>query len=397
MPPTRTLVLNFGHFLDHLFMLLFAKAAFEAGLEFGFGSEFAYAEMIPYGMPAAVLFGAGAPIAATLADRLSRETMLATFFFGVGLSAVAASLTSSPLGLGIALAAIGLFASIYHPVGIAMLVEGGGNVGSRLGVNGVWGNFGVAGAPLLAGLAIANADWRMAFAGPGIASLILGTVYLARLRGRADSSLATAESGDPSADRMGDGWQRSLIAVGLVTLAGGFVFGTITFLIPRLFEVRLMGLSDDSALTGIFAALIFGIASFSQIGVGRLLDRGSAKRVLMTVGAGQPLLLVWMATGTDASLLAAALLAMAFIFGQVPISDVIVARTVPDRLRPRILSLKFLLNLSVGAMTLPLVAWMLKEGGGFEAMWMLLALASIAVVLAAAILPTQPSRLRGSE
>ncbi|MBC8186932.1 MAG: hypothetical protein H8E78_01820 [Proteobacteria bacterium] len=67
MPPTRTLVLNFGHFLDHLFMLLFAKAAFEAGLEFGFGSEFAYAEMIPYGMPAAVLFGARAPIAATLA------------------------------------------------------------------------------------------------------------------------------------------------------------------------------------------------------------------------------------------------------------------------------------------------------------------------------------------
>ena len=91
------------------------------------------------------------------------------------------------------------------------------------------------------------------------------------------------------------------------------------------------------------------------------------------------------------------LLAMLFIFGQVPISDVILSRCVPDRLRPKILSFKFLLNLSVGAMTLPLVAWMLKNGGGFESMLELLALASICVTLAALVLPTQSARLRGSE
>ncbi|GIT09572.1 MAG: hypothetical protein CM1200mP30_32020 [Pseudomonadota bacterium] len=55
------------------------------------------------------------------------------------------STESSRVGIGLAL--IGVFASIYHPVGIAMLIEGGGKVGWLLGMNGVWGNMGVAGAP----------------------------------------------------------------------------------------------------------------------------------------------------------------------------------------------------------------------------------------------------------
>ena len=397
MPPARTLFLNLGHLLDHLFMLIFAKAAFEAGRDFGFGSEVAYAEMIPYGMPAAVLFGAGAPLAAHLADRWSRETMLAVFFFGIGVSSLAASFTTTPFGLGLALAAIGLFASIYHPVGIAMLVEGDGAVGSRLGVNGVWGNLGVAGAPLLAGLALVHFDWRMAFAAPGLGALAVGVAYLTRLGRRAPDTSGALAATPPSEDRMAEGWQRSLLAIGLVTLAGGFVFGAITFMIPRLFEVRLTDLTIDAALTGTLAAMVFAIASFSQIFVGRQLDRRSAKTILFLVGAGQPPLLVWMAFGSDVALLTAALLAMLFIFGQVPISDVSLSRCVPDRLRPKILSFKFLLNLSVGAMTLPLVAWMLKNGGGFESMLELLALASICVTLAALVLPTQSARLRGSE
>ncbi len=97
--------------------------------------------------------------------------MLIIFFVGVGLAAIAASFARGPAQLCPARAGIGLFASIYHPVGIAMLVEGGGDVGWRLAVNGVWGNLGVAGAPLVAGLALAQSDWRLAFAGPGCVAL----------------------------------------------------------------------------------------------------------------------------------------------------------------------------------------------------------------------------------
>ena len=144
----RLLFLNIGHFIDHMLMLIFAKAAFSAGLTFGLAEDGAYTEMIPYGIPSLVLFGACAPIAAHLADRWHRNGMIVVFFVGIGLSAVLAGFTNNPLQMAFGLAAIGVFAAIYHPVGIAMVIEGEGNVGWRLGLNGVWGNMGVAGAPV---------------------------------------------------------------------------------------------------------------------------------------------------------------------------------------------------------------------------------------------------------
>ena len=89
------------------------------------------------------------------------------FFVGIGLSAVLAGFTNNPLQMAFGLAAIGVFAAIYHPVGIAMVIEGEGNVGWRLGLNGVWGNMGVAGAPLVTGFILAEYDWRLAFIIPG--------------------------------------------------------------------------------------------------------------------------------------------------------------------------------------------------------------------------------------
>ena len=136
----RGFFINFGHFLDHMLMLIFAKAAFNAGIDFGIKKDMAYAEMISYGIPSLILFGACAPLAAFLADKWNRSGMLTVFFFGIGLAAILTGLAQSLLQIGIGLALIGVFASIYHPVGIAMIIERGGKVGWILGMNGVWGN-----------------------------------------------------------------------------------------------------------------------------------------------------------------------------------------------------------------------------------------------------------------
>ena len=148
----RLFYINFGHFTDHMLMLIFAKAAFNAGIYFGIGKDLAYAEMIPYGIPSLILFGACAPLAAYLADKWNRSGMLTVFFFGIGSASILTGFAQSLLQIGIGLALIGVFASIYHPVGIAMLIERGGKVGWILGINGVWGNMGVAGAPLVLSL-----------------------------------------------------------------------------------------------------------------------------------------------------------------------------------------------------------------------------------------------------
>ena len=44
-----------------------------------------------------------------------------------------------------------------------MLIRNTDKVGFRLGINGVWGNMGVAAAPVLTGFLIVYSDWRTGF------------------------------------------------------------------------------------------------------------------------------------------------------------------------------------------------------------------------------------------
>lgn len=380
----RFLFLNLGHFVDHLFMLIFAKAAYDAGKSWGL----TYDEMIVYGTPAAVLFGAGAPLAAMAADKWGRNHLIAVFFVGIGVASIAASFATTPLMLGVGLAVIGLFASIYHPVGIAMVIQGGGRVGWRLGVNGVWGNLGVAGAPLITGLILAAYDWRLAFAVPGAVSILIGLGFIAFMRtGRAtpppDSAREKALVG------LAPGWRRALVSLGLVTIGGGFVFGALIFLIPRLFEVSLTGISSDVAVTGVMAGAVYATAAFAQVVVGRMIDDRPIKRVLVTIAACQPPILLFMAYQQDWALFLTAFLAMAVVFGQIPITDAVLSRYVPDKWRAKVLSVKFMLNLCIGAAVLPFASYVLQAGGGFQTILTILAAAALLIVSAALLLPFQ--------
>lgn len=384
----RLLFLNMGHFVDHLFMLIFAKAAFSAGLSFGLAGDGAYAEMIPYGVPALILFGACAPIAAHLADNWTRNGMIAVFFIGVGVASIATSFATSPLEIGVGLAVLGVFAAIYHPVGIAMVVEGGGNVGWRLGANGVWGNMGVAAAPLITGFILADYDWRLAFALPGVVSVLIGFGFIGFVR---SGRIRPPEPCPREKAMVGfvSGWQRALLALALVAAAGGFVFGAMTFIIPRMFEVSMPGVSVDIAVTGALAALVYAVAAWAQLGVGRIIDRRRIKPVLVFIAAGQPVMIALMATQTDYGLLAASLVALAFVFGQIPITDAVLTRYVPDEWRAKALSIKFMLNLVIGALALIVARTVLAGGGGFDTLMLVLAFAASLVLLAALLLPAR--------
>ena len=384
----RLLYLNFGHFIDHMLMLIFAKAAFSAGIDFGLGKEGAYAEMIFYGIPSLVLFGACAPIAAHMADHWNRNGMLTVFFIGIGLASIITGFAQSLLQISLGLGLIGIFASIYHPVGIAMVIEGGGKVGWRLGVNGLWGNMGVAAAPLVTGLILVQFDWRMAFIIPGSVSILFGLGFL-RLLSSGDVKAPEATRQEKELIGFASGWQRALVSLALVTAAGGFVFGAMTFIIPRLFEVRMLGITSDIAMTGILASVIYAVAAFAQLVVGRAIDKRSIKHVLIFIAAGQPLLLILMAMQTDYALFAVSLLAMGFVFGQIPITDAVLSQYVPDKWRAKVLSVKFLVNIIIGALALMTARYLLSTGAGFESVIRVIAIAACFIVGVAILLPNR--------
>ena len=214
--------LNISHFLDHFIMLVFAKAAYDAGRHFGMS----YEEIIVYGLAGFVLFGGMAPVAAQLADRYSRSLMMVVYHFGIGIAAVLAGLAQSVWQLGAAIGLIGVFAAIYHPVGIAMLIKSNRSIGFRLGINGVFGNMGVAAAPLIIGLLLTVGDWRLCFMASGLFCIGYGVVFILALveeaapAGKAKSKMATG---------FAPGWKMALGSMLLSTASGGFIFGAMTF------------------------------------------------------------------------------------------------------------------------------------------------------------------------
>ncbi|MDG2372832.1 MAG: MFS transporter [Paracoccaceae bacterium] len=374
--------LNISHFIDHFIMLIFAKAAYDAGREFGLG----YEEIIVFGVLGFILFGAAAPIASILANKYSRSVLMVIFHFGIGISAIICSFASTPWELSIGLGLIGVFAAIFHPVGIAMLLKNSKKLGYRLGINGVFGNMGVAAAPLITGYLLLISDWKLSFILPGIACILYGVIFLLALKD--EPKTVQKEKTNERDDVFAPQWRRALLALALTTTSGGFIFGAMTFIIPRYFELQLTGITSSVAITGLIASMVYAIAGFTQIGAGLLIDRFPAKPILFVIGVGQVIFIFLASTVSDLQLFFVTLVATSFVFGQIPIIDTIMSRYIPDKARGNVLSVKFALNLGAGASVLPISSLMLKNGYDLSSLFTVMSFMAMFVVLASLILPS---------
>ena len=383
----KDIYLNISHFLDHFIMLIFAKSAYDAGRHFGMS----YDEIIIYGMAGFILFGAVAPLAASLADRFSRSLLLVIYHFGIGLAAILAGFAQTVWQLSAAIGLIGVFASIYHPVGIAMLIKSNRRIGFRLGINGVFGNMGVAAAPLIAGILLTMGDWRLCFILPGIFCLIYGFAFITALE---EEYQQPTPKKQVKKSGFSPNWKLALAAVFLSTASGGFVFSAMTFVVPRYFEISMVSISSSVAITGLLASLVYACASFTQIAVGWIIDRVEPKWVLFGIGIGQIFFIFLTSQFTDYALFFAMLIAMSFVFGQIPITDTILSRYVPDEWRAKALSLKFMLNLVVGAAVLPICGILLQSGIMMSSLFVILSCIAALVVASGIILPVQKASHR---
>src|SRR5689334_8494838 len=103
-----SLLLNIGHAIDHMFLLIFATAVTTIALEFGLTR---WEDLMPYSAAAFLCYGVGALPAGKLGDHWGRRSMMILFFLGMGVSAVLVSVARSPMQIAIALAVLGCFAA----------------------------------------------------------------------------------------------------------------------------------------------------------------------------------------------------------------------------------------------------------------------------------------------
>ncbi len=383
------LYLNIGHFLDHLVMLIFATvAAVRLTQDWGLS----YAELVPYATPGFIAFGAGAIVAGWIADRWSREGMIAIFFFGIGASSIFAGFADTPLEMALCLTLIGAFAAIYHPVGLSLVVQGRERTGMPLAVNGVYGNLGVACAALLTGFLIDAAGWRSAFFVPGVVSLALGCGYLWQLRAERLEILAAPAANRPaSAPSEATISRQTLVVVFAIifftTALGGLIFQSTTFALPRIFAERLTGLADSATSVGAWAFVVFALAAVAQLVVGYLVDRHSIRFVFAAVALLQAILFAIMTRLDGIAALVVAAGFMFVVFGQIPINDVLVGRLAKSHWRSRAYALRYVVTFSVMASAVPLIGWV-HGRWGFSRLFEILAFAAALIFVAVLLLPS---------
>jgi MFS family permease len=377
-PQTVIGFINAAHFLDHYAMLVFAAAVLVMGPVLGLS----YAELLPYATPGFVAFGAGSLLTGWLGDRWSRRHMMVIFFLGIGLAMIAVGAVQTPFQLGAALLVVGLFAAIYHPVGTAMLVSYADKLGREVGINGVWGNLGVASSALATGMIAQYIGWRWAFILPGVVAIAIGIVFATRVRHEVRRGHKQIQTG---ARVSKPAMRRVIVALVITVIATSTTFNAVTVALPKLFAERLTELTTSPAVLGMIAAGVYVFGALAQYTIGSLIDRHSLKTVflplslvlapLLYLGAGVPVVLV--AIGV--------IIAM---FGQLTINDAMVGKYTSEEWRGRAFAARYFLGFTAAGASVGLVAW-LHDTGGFALMLRALGGLCVLIILGALVFPNE--------
>lgn len=376
-------LLNVAHAVDHMFLLIFATAVATIAQDFGLAR---WEDLMPYGAGAFVMFGLGSLPSGRLGDLWGRRAMMIVFFFGIGVSSLLAAAAQGPWQLAAALTLIGTFASIYHPVGIPMLLQGAARPGATIGINGLAGNLGIAVAALVTGLLVQWAGWRAAFAVPGLGCLALGVLFM-RVVPRETESPAKRKGGAtvrlPRAQVV-----RALAVMTVASATGGILFNLTTNGNTQLLAERFRGVMNDPATLGLLLASVYAIASLAQVVVGRLIDRVALKPLYLGIALLQVPVLLLASQAQGWWLYASMLGMMIFIFGAIPFTDAMIARYVDDHMRSRVAGLRLAISLGISSLAVWLLGPVVKSVG-FDQLLLVLAGVALCTALTVLWLPSE--------
>lgn len=376
--------------LGHAYMHLFAAFYFVIVLQLEQVWQLPYHEAVELWTLGALLVGLGAIPAGWLGDRWSAPAMLVIMFVGMGGASIFCGLTDGPATLMIGLSGIGLFAAIYHPVAIAWLVRNAPARGKALGINGIFGSIGVAGAGIVTGTLIDLSGWRAAFMVPGVVSVGTGLVLWGLLaRGLITDQPASADTDPPPprADML-----RGFGILLLTMLCMGIAFHAMQTALPKVFSLRLPDLGADAFGIGALVAVVYAVAGVMQIVGGHLADRYPLKPIYVGGLLLQGLMVMLVAQFTGLPLVLIATLAVFFNTGILPAENMLIARYTPSRHRALAYGVKFVLAFCAAPLAVQLVAWINALTGEFYWLFMLVAGLLALAFAGATLLPT--SRLR---
>ena len=376
-----SLLLNLGHAMDHWVLAIFLyTVSVIAGV---WGAD--WKELTPYAFGASFMFGAGSLVSGKLGDQWGRRVMMILFFAGLGVSCLIIALCQNAWQIGLALTLMGAFASIYHPVGIPMIVQGADRPGFVIGVNGLVGNLGIAIGSSVSVLLATRYGWQMAYIVPGIVSLAAAILFATVVPKEAEApSKRRAKMLDLPPSLMA----RVFFIMTCAAVTGSIVFNFTTNSNGEMLKARIAELSADPMLLSVVLFSVFTVASLAQLVVGHLIDRYPLKTIYIPILLAQIPLFLLAAYAEGWALIAVTTLFMVFVFGAIPFTDAMIVRYIDDRMRSRVTGMRLAIGFGVSSAVVALIGPSVKAAG-FPTLLMTLAIVTTCTALAISFLPSE--------
>jgi len=381
-----------AHFMHHVLVSLYLTLV----LTLTGAWRMSYSDLIALWTLGSLLIGLGAPLAGWLGDRWGESRVMVLVFFGLGGASILCGLAQGPASMTVALAVLGAFGALYHPVGNSWVVKHAVERGKAIALAGISGSFGVAAGPVVAGVLNDAIDWRWAFILPGLVTIGFGIALLALMRiGRVperDGDAHAALDAAPTARE-----RRNVLALLALTMTLTLIAVTAFMTaLPKLVEDVAVVSSDGLIGVGLVTGAIYLAAAGAQFVGGHYADRGHARRtyvllfmVLTAAFAASALTANW--------LILPLAVAVMFLFEAIaPIETVFVARFAPADKRGLFFGMRYAISVVGGPVGVWLVAALYDPDAHFAWLLSTLALGAAATAILALTLPQdRPALIAG--
>lgn len=370
-----------GHALMHMMTVFYAVIVLTLAMEWKLPAE----DLLKLYAPATILLGIVSLPAGWASDRFGAPAMMVVMFLGLGLSSIACGLvpTGDTLSLALALCGLGVFGAFYHSVGIGWVIRTAKEQGHAMGVNGLFGSFGLALYGVVPGVLITLASWRAAFIVPGIVCVAVGLALVWEIaRGRVGDRAMPTTPGVKTG--RAEFWR--VFSVLSVTMAlEGVLWQAVMFGAAFVFESHFAG---NVLLVGLAASMIYAVSGVAQYALGRrIIDRYPLKTTYIVASGLQIGAMLALATGNGWLALFGAIASAVLSSATGPVENILIARYTPSRYHGLGFGAKFVVAFGASPLAILAIAWIRKETGSLDLLFLGLAVLSAVIVLVALLLP----------
>ena len=370
----------YGHFMSHFNMLVFPAVVLP--LAGRLKMDMSYILDLSFWMYC--LFGITALPWGLIADRWGSKSLFLIYYLGAGCSGLAAAVwIDHPSRFSMALAMIGFFSGIYHPIGLGMISKEIKRVSLGMAYNGMFGNLGLATAPLLTG--VVNWIW-----GPSAAYLSLGVLNLLGVGLILVLPDIEVHRSEIKSSDNGNGLLAAFLILLVAMMLGGVVYRGATVILPAYFELKNQvifqwlssiagGSLSKNLVATAFVSFIYIVGMLGQYTGGRMAERFDLRICYFAFHAITIPAAFLMALAVDLPLVFLALIYFFFLLGMQPIENTLVAKFTPKKFHHSAFGSKFVLTFGVGALSVKMIK-AIETAFSIETVFYALGLTSVILV-----------------